>query len=201
MKLKFPHYLLIFYIIYSIILAINPFDRFTWFGENLLVWILVLALVLTYKKFKFSNTSYLMMSVLVFMHTLGGHYTFELVPFDFITNLFGWTRNHFDRFAHFSVGFFAYPIAEILMKTKKVKLKSIIIMFGVFAIIAFAGIYEVIEWFYAAASNSELGAAFLGSQGDIWDAQKDILMDTMGAVLAGIIFFFKNKKELKKISK
>lgn len=201
MKLRFPHYLLGVYLIYSIILAINPSDRFNWFGENLLVWILVLVLVLTYRKFKFSNLSYAMMSVLVFMHTLGAHYTFELVPFDFITNLFDWSRNHFDRFAHFSVGFFAYPISELLLRSKKVRSKNIIIMFGIFAIMAFAGIYEVIEWVYAISSSPELGASFLGSQGDIWDAQKDILMDTMGAVLAGALFFFRNKKELKKISK
>ncbi len=193
MKLKFPHYLLLTYLILFAILAINPYDRTTWIVENLPIVLIVLILALTYKKFQFSNTSYIMMAFLIFFHTIGGHYTFERVPFDFITNIFHFSRNHFDRMAHFTVGFYAYPIAEILYRKKLVKSKWVLFLFPIFAIFTVAANYEIIEWIYAALSNPAAGAAFLGSQGDIWDAQKDMLADGLGAIFATLFFFIKKK--------
>ena len=193
MKLKFPHYLLLTYLILFAILAINPYDRTTWIVENLPIVLIVLILALTYKKFQFSNTSYIMMAFLIFFHTIGGHYTFERVPFDFITNIFHFSRNHFDRMAHFTVGFYAYPIAEILYRKKLVKSKWVLFLFPIFAIFTVAATYEIIEWIYAALSNPAAGAAFLGSQGDIWDAQKDMLADGLGAIFATLFFFIKKK--------
>jgi len=196
MRFKFAHYLFGIYLILSIVLAISPYDRMTWFIENFVIWVLVGGLVLTYRKFKFSNWSYSFMFIFVVLHTIGGHYTFENVPFSFITDMFGFERNMFDRLAHFCVGFFAYPIAELLLRSKKVKSRAVILMFSAFAIIAWAGFYEIMEWIYAVVSNPELGAAFLGSQGDIWDAQKDILMDSLGALFATLIFWLKNRSKL-----
>jgi len=193
MKLKFPHYLLLTYLILFIILAINPYDRTTWIVENLPIVLIVLILALTYKKFQFTNTSYIMMAFLIFFHTIGGHYTFERVPFDSITNLFHFSRNHFDRMAHFTVGFYAYPIAEILYRKKLVKSKWVLFLFPIFAIFTVAATYEIIEWIYAALSNPAAGAAFLGSQGDIWDAQKDMLADGLGSIFATLFFFIKKK--------
>ena len=193
MKLKFPHYLLLTYLILFAILAINPYDRTTWIVENLPIVLIVLILALTYKKFQFTNTSYIMMAFLIFFHTIGGHYTFERVPFDSITNLFHFSRNHFDRMAHFTVGFYAYPIAEILYRKKLVKSKWVLFLFPIFAIFTVAATYEIIEWIYAALSNPAAGAAFLGSQGDIWDAQKDMLADGLGAIFATLFFFIKKK--------
>ena len=134
-----------------------------------------------------------MMAFLIFFHTIGGHYTFERVPFDFITNIFHFSRNHFDRMAHFTVGFYAYPIAEILYRKKLVKSKWVLFLFPIFAIFTVAANYEIIEWIYAALSNPAAGAAFLGSQGDIWDAQKDMLADGLGAIFATLFFFIKKK--------
>ncbi len=193
MKLKFPHYLLLTYLILFIILAINPYDRTTWIVENLPIVLIVLILALIYKKFQFTNTSYVMMAFLIFFHTIGGHYTFERVPFDFITNLFHFSRNHFDRMAHFTVGFYAYPIAEILYRKKLVKSKWVLFLFPILAIFTVAATYEIIEWIYAALSNPAAGAAFLGSQGDIWDAQKDMLADGLGSIFATLFFFIKKK--------
>lgn len=116
-KIKLPHILLIIYIIVFTLLGIKPLSgREVWFAENLPILLIVLFLLITYKSFKFSNLSYILMSFLIFLHTIGGYYTFLAVPFDFITNLFGFERNHFDRMAHFTVGFYAYPIAEFLTK-------------------------------------------------------------------------------------
>src|SRR5688572_13675303 len=98
---KFPHFLAILYAIFWIVLAINPYSRDVWIAENLPVVTIFLILVFTYRKFQFSNTSYVLMAAWLFWHTIGGHYTFEHVPFDFITDLFNFERNHFDRIGHF----------------------------------------------------------------------------------------------------
>jgi putative membrane protein len=188
MKLKLPHFLLAAYIVHFSVLAINPYSRDVWFAENLPMVIIVLALVSTYRRFAFSNTSYLMMSALIFLHTIGGHYTFERVPFGFITDLFGFTRNHYDRIAHFSVGFYAYPIAEFIFRKGYTRAKGLLAFTGITAIFTVAAVYEIIEWWYAASADPEAGLAFLGSQGDIWDAQKDMLSDGLGSVCAAVFF-------------
>lgn len=181
-----------------LILAINPIDRPTWFVENLTVWIILGVIFFLYvKNIRFSNIAYLFMFVLIYLHTIGGHYTFALVPFDFITDTFGFERNHFDRIAHFSVGFYAFAIAEWLYVKNLVANKFLLFTYPVFVIAAIAMSYELIEWIYAATANPEAGIAYLGSQGDIWDAQKDMLADTLGALTATCIFFFTRLKKRK----
>jgi putative membrane protein len=128
------------------------------------------------------------MFCLMALHTIGGHFTFALVPFDWVTDTFGFERNHYDRVAHFSVGFWAFPIAEILHRRNLVNTKWILYLFPVFSIVTLAGAYEVFEWLYAVSADPAAGIAVLGSQGDIWDAQKDILADTLGA-LVGVSLF------------
>ena len=180
------------------VLAFSPYDRATWFAENLTVWIIVGAILILYAlNIRFSKTAYALMFVLIYLHTIGGHYTFERVPFDWVTNLFGFTRNHFDRLAHFSVGFYAFGVAEWLYTKKLVANKFLLFTYPVFVIATIAMSYELVEWIYAASSDPAAGAAYLGSQGDIWDAQKDMLADTLGAITAVVLFFFARKTELK----
>lgn len=188
MKTKLPHILLGLYVAWFGVMAVNPYSRQVWFSENLPIVIIVLALVSTYRRFAFSDTSYVMMSVLIFMHTAGGHYTFERVPFGFITDLFGFSRNHYDRVAHFSVGFYAYPIAEFIWRKGYTASKGLLAFTGITAIFTVAAVYEIIEWWYAASADPEAGIAFLGSQGDIWDAQKDMLADGLGSICASLLF-------------
>jgi len=176
--------------------AINPYDRSVWWAENIPVMLVVSTLVWLAPKHRLSDTSYMLMSVFIILHTIGGHYTFERVPFDWVTNLFGFERNHYDRLAHFSVGFYAYPIAEWLMRRRLVRTRWIVSLFPVFAIAAVAGLYEIFEWQYAMSADASAGIAVLGSQGDIWDAQKDILADTLGAILVMSLFFFQHRIEL-----
>lgn len=196
----FPQVLLGIYIILFLALAINPVDRMTWFVENLTVWIILAVIIgLYFGKVRFSNTSYALMSVLIYLHTIGGHYTFAMVPFDWVTDFFGFERNHYDRIAHFSVGFYAFALAEWLWMKKLVKNDFLLFTYPIFLIATVAMSYEIIEWIYAAASDPEAGAAYLGSQGDIWDAQKDMLADTLGAISAVILFFIlRSKKVVKK---
>lgn len=191
---KFLRGLLAVYVILFAVLAFNPIDRMTWFVENLTVWIILGVILLLYaKKIRFSNVAYALMFVLIYLHTIGGHWTFALVPFDFITNLFDFQRNHFDRIAHFSVGFYAFAIAELLYTKKLVANRFLLFTYPVFAIATIAMSYELVEWLYAAGNSPEAAMAYLGSQGDIWDAQKDMLADTLGAIVATCFFLKRNK--------
>jgi putative membrane protein len=192
----FPFILLASYAVLCIVLAFHPYDRATWFVENLTVWIIVMTLTVLYVRgVRFSNTAYAMMSVLIFLHTIGGHFTFERVPFDLVTDFFGFERNHYDRIAHFSVGFYAYPIVEWLRAKRLVASNFLLCTYPVFAIATIAMSYELIEWVYAVKNAPEAAAAYLGSQGDIWDAQKDMLADTLGAIVATTFFFFRKRKK------
>lgn len=196
---RFPLVLLGVYGVLFAVLAIDPIDRATWFAENLTVWIIVGVLAILYwRGVRFSNTAYAMMSVLIFLHTIGGHYTFEKVPFDWVTNFFDFERNHYDRIAHFSVGLYAFGIAEWIVAKRAVANRFLLFTYPVFVIATVAMGYEIIEWIYAAGASPEAGLAYLGSQGDIWDAQKDMLADTLGAIVAVLVFFMVRKPVLEK---
>lgn len=190
---KIPLVLLVLYIVVFTLCAIEPYDRNVWWAENIPVLIVVGAIAWLSRTHRFSNTSYILMSVFIILHTIGGHYTFERVPFSWVSDTFGFERNHYDRIAHFSVGFYAYAIAEVLMVRRLVRTRWIVSLFPVFAIASVAGLYEIIEWQYAISADPKAGIAVLGSQGDIWDAQKDILADTLGAILVMILFFYKHR--------
>lgn len=182
------------YAVLFTVLAFNPVDRPTWFAENLTVWIIVGTILILYARgIHFSKTAYALMFVLIYLHTIGGHWTFALVPFDWVTNFFDFERNHFDRVAHFSVGFYAYAIAELLYTRKLITNRFLLFTYPVFAIATVAVGYEIIEWLYAAGAAPEAGAAYLGSQGDIWDAQKDMLADTLGALFVMVFFMFQKR--------
>lgn len=191
----FPFLLLVVYLGLMIWLAIEPYSRATWFAENLPVWIVVGLLVLTYRSFRFSNLSYFLMFFFLCYHTIGGHYTFSRVPFDFFNDLIGSERNNFDRVGHFLVGVFAYPTAELFIKKNLVNGVKVAALVGFLAVSMWAGLYEVIEMIYAINYGGDEAADFLGSQGDIWDAQKDIAMDMLGAILFGALYLFCGTKE------
>lgn len=200
-KSKFLFYLLGVYSVLFLVLAINPVERHTWFVENLTIWIILIVILgLYFYKVRFSNTAYILMFVLIYLHTIGGHYTFALVPFDWFTNFFGFSRNHFDRIAHFSVGFYAFAVAEWLYIKKMVSNKFLLFTYPIFLIATIAMSYELVEWIYAAQSSTTDAMNYLGSQGDIWDAQKDMLADTSGAIVALVFFFISNRLWRKNIN-
>ncbi len=169
--------------------AINPYDRATWWAENIPIVLLVSSIVVLYLRgVRFSPLAYVLMAFLPYWHTVGGHYTFERVPFDWFDRLFGFKRNMFDRIGHFSVGFYAFGILEYLLGRRAMS-RTLACLFAVFAIAFVAMSYELLEWIYAAyGGNAQAGANFLGSQGDVWDAQKDMLMDTLGGIASVILF-------------
>jgi putative membrane protein len=169
--------------------AIDPYDRATWWAENIPIVLLVSALVVLWVRgVRFSPLAYVLMAVLPCWHTVGGHYTFERVPFEWFDRAFGFHRNMYDRVGHFSVGFYAFGILEHLVARRAMSLR-LACLFAIFAIGFVAMSYELLEWWFAAyGGNAQAGANFLGSQGDIWDAQKDMLMDTLGALTSVALF-------------
>ena len=185
-----PAILLAGYVLLFIWGAIGPYDRATWWAENIPIVMLVGALVVLYLRgVRFTPLAYVLMAVLPYWHTVGGHYTFERVPFGWVSRTFGFERNMYDRIGHFSVGFYAFGILEHLLARRAMSVR-LAFLFAVFTIAFVAMTYELIEWAYAAyGGNAEAGANFLGSQGDVWDAQKDMFMDTLGALASSLLYF------------
>ncbi|BCN26087.1 DUF2238 domain-containing protein [Vibrio alfacsensis] len=178
--------LTIFYAVIFLFSALDPSSRAVWFAEIVPAIGILIVIWAISLRYQFSNTAYVLMFIWLCLHTIGAKYTFADVPFDWFNNLIGSERNNFDRVAHFSIGLYAYPIAEFLINKKKVS-ASFASWFALFAIMSLAAGYEIIEWWYAALAGGDEGIAFLGSQGDIWDAQKDMLCDTMGAIVSLIL--------------
>ncbi|MFZ0468745.1 MAG: DUF2238 domain-containing protein [Thiogranum sp.] len=170
-------------------LAIEPVSRTVWIAEVIPVIIVFTLLAVSFGAFRFSNTAYSLMAVWLFWHTVGGHYTFANVPFEWASKLIGSERNQFDRVGHFAVGFYAYPMMEWLLRKRHCGALTAS-FFALFFIMSIAAGYEIVEWWYAAAEGGEAGVEFLGSQGDIWDAQKDMLADTLGAIAAIVLYWF-----------
>lgn len=173
--------------------AIDPHYRDDWAIENVLVLIFVPALAFTYRRFPLSRLSYTLIFVFLCLHAVGSHYTYAEVPYDAwfealtgrsLNALMGWERNHFDRLVHFMYGLLlAYPIREVFLRIADVRG-----FWGYFLpldfTIASSAIYELIEWGAALVVGGELGAAYLGTQGDVWDAQRDMALASLGALIA-----------------
>lgn len=123
------------------------------------------------------------MTILPVMHAIGAHYTFAEVPSQWLSDLLGTTRNMYDRIAHATVWLYAYGICELIDNQNLTKSTGLKLSYSLFAIMALAASYELFEWWYALSSDPTAGLAVLGSQGDIWDAQQDILMDTIGGII------------------
>lgn len=185
----YPHILAIVFFIFFIILGIDPVERDVWIAEVVPIIIIYFALLLTFNKFRFSNISYTMMAIWMFWHTVGGHYTFANVPFDYVIEFFDLERNPFDRVGHFVIGFYAFAMTEFLVR-KQYAAPLLAMIFGFFFVMSIASWYEIIEWLYAVLEGGDAGIEFLGSQGDIWDAQKDMLSDGLGAITSLILYAF-----------
>ena len=177
--------LLILTILLFIWSGINPKEYFTWFLEVLPAVIGMLLLIFTYKKFRFTRLLY----ILIFFHLailiIGGHYTYAEVPlFDHIKEMFGQSRNNYDKLGHFAQGFVpAMIVREILIRKNVVNGRKWLNFIIVSICIAISAVYELIEWLVSVLSG-EGGDSFLGTQGYIWDTQSDILYATIGAIAA-----------------
>lgn len=177
-------------------LAISPHDRKDWLLENALVVVFVGALFASHRKLTLSRISYFLIFLFLSLHLVGAHYTYSETPYDaWFANLtghsfnemVGWERNNFDRIVHFAYGLLlAYPIREVFLRV--LRLKG---FWGYFfpldITMSTSMLYELVEWGAAAVFGGELGQAYLGTQGDIWDAHKDMALASLGALIAMLI--------------
>ncbi|WP_127346955.1 DUF2238 domain-containing protein [Pseudidiomarina mangrovi] len=187
---RYPYALALAIVALMVWSVINPAMMDVWIAEMIPVIVVFLIIVVTYQRFQFSNVAYTLMAGWLIMHTIGAHYTFAEVPFDWFGELTGLEgRNHYDRIAHFVIGFYAYPAVEFLLRKQLATFKTAL-FFGLFMIMSVAAGYEIIEWWFAQYYGGDAGIEFLGSQGDQWDAQKDMLMDTLGAITSLILYYF-----------
>lgn len=208
MKLLASHqrYALTLGLIFSalwLFLAINPHDRQDWALENALAVVCVLFLAFTARRFPLSRVSYTLLFLFLCLHEVGAHYTYAEVPYDSwfealsgrtLNSVLGLERNHFDRLVHFSYGLLlAYPIRELFCRVADVRG-----FWGYFlpldVTMSTSMLFELFEWAAAEIFGGDLGVAYLGTQGDIWDAHKDMGLASLGAALAMIITAFINMR-------
>ena len=179
--------LAIVYGIWWALMAISPNDRKDWLLENVLVFAAVGLLVYTYKSFPLSRVSYTCIFIFLVFHTLGSHYTYAKVPYQEWLPFLAGGRNQFDRMVHFLYGLLlAYPIREMFLRIGNVRG-----FWGYFLpldlTMSTSMLYELIEWGAAAAFGGDLGAAYLGTQGDVWDAHKDMALASLGALISMLL--------------
>ncbi|MCX8035900.1 MAG: DUF2238 domain-containing protein [Candidatus Sumerlaeia bacterium] len=196
---RFPLILISLYILLWIILSINVRYFDDWKMENYLTVPFVLVLLATFRRFPLSNISYTLIFIYMTLHIIGTHYTYSEVPFGFwLQNTFHLSRNHYDRIIHFLFGLLmAYPVREVAVRIGNFE-GFWSLYFPVDFVLAFSAIYELIEYGIAVIFGGDLGIAYLGTQGDVWDAQKDMLLAFIGSVIAmvltALVLWYYNKR-------
>lgn len=176
--------------------AIKPLYPIDWVLENLLTYIYGALLIITHRRFKFSNTAYGLFTVFLTLHMIGAHYTYAETPLGFwMQEWFGFTRNHYDRLVHFSYGLLlVVPMREAVVRIIGVPLRWSRFM-AVIMILSFSAFYELLEMWTAMIVSPELGDAYLGTQGDVWDAQRDTFLAFAGAIVTMILGARRKKAE------
>lgn len=163
-------------------------DMNNWILENALVFLTLPLLIWTYRKYQFSDTSYLLVCIYLCLHVYGSKYTYAENPLGYwLQDVFQSSRNHYDRIVHFSFGFLlAYPMRELFLRALKYP-AWVAWVLPIEITLSISAFYELIEWAVADVFFREQGVAYLGTQGDVWDAQKDIFLAFSGAILATTI--------------
>jgi putative membrane protein len=176
-------------------LAWAPSYREDWLLENVLVFAIVPFLVVTYRRLPLSRISYASLLLFLILHEIGAHYTYAEVPYDVafeavfggsLNEWIGWERNHFDRLVHFLYGvLITYPTREIFLRVASAR-GFWAYLFPLLVVMSSSLLFELIEWAAALVFGGELGMAYLGTQGDIWDSHKDSGLATLGSLIASI---------------
>jgi putative membrane protein len=196
---KYSIILFITFLVYWVLIAINAKYLDGWISENALVVPFLIILYFVHKWFKFSKLSYSLIFTFMVLHVMGSHYTYSEVPLGYwMSEFFHLERNHFDRLVHFSFGFLGfYPMREFFRRIADAK-GFWGFWIPVELVLALSCVFELIEWAVAVIFGGDLGIAYLGSQGDIWDAQKDMALAGLGSIIAmlitaGIIIYLDRK--------
>jgi putative membrane protein len=205
---RYPAALLAAFALWWSLLAIAPSYRQDWLLENLLVVVALPLLVWSYPRLRFSNFSYTLMFVFFCLHEVGAHYTYAEVPYaawyQSLTGR-GWPaglgggRNHFDRLVHFLYGLLLTPAVVELLQARAAPRGIWRYLLPVAFVMSNSELFELIEWQAAEIFGGPLGQAYLGTQGDIWDAQKDSAMAALGAVIGVILYRLRLRAETRPI--
>jgi putative membrane protein len=165
-------------------MAVSPVDWHNWILASLIPAIVLGGLVAGRRVLPLSATSYLLLGVFITLHTVGAHYTYARVPLgDWLSPLFGDGRNDYDRIVHFAFGLLlASPIRDVFARVTSAR-GSLLYYLPVMTIAGLSSLWEILESWVAQIVSPELGAAYLGAQGDVWDAQKDMAAAFFGALL------------------
>ena len=196
---RYPLALLAGFLAIFVALGIAPWYRQDWLLENLLVVIAVPLLVLTHRRLRFSNFAYTCLFVFFVLHEIGAHYTYSEVPWrEWLAALTGTEaavagRNHYDRFVHFSYGLLLMPAVVELVEARMSPRGLWRWLMPLLFVMSHSVIYEMIEWVAAVLFGGELGVAYLGTQGDEWDAQKDMALATAGAITGLVLLWIRDR--------
>jgi len=165
--------------------CINPYDRFTWYLESFPVMIIIPLLFATYQRFPLTKLLYALIAIHCIILLIGSHYTYAKVPFfDFLKDQLHLSRNHYDRLGHIAQGFIpAIAIRELLLRTSPLKSGKWLVAILIFSCLGISASYELLEWIVAVFTG-EAADAFLGTQGDQWDTQKDMFFALVGTVFS-----------------
>jgi putative membrane protein len=163
---------------------IGTSDLANWFMENTLTFLFLLVLFLTFKKNRLSDLSYTFILIYLCLHVYGAMHTYAENPLGYwLQEKLGTSRNHYDRIVHFSFGFMlAYPMRDLFLNGFGFPAKYSWVLPAEITL-SFSGMYELIEWSVADIFFPAQGVAYLGSQGDSWDAQKDMFLAFLGSIL------------------
>lgn len=179
--------------------AIHPHDYFTWFLEIFPILIALPVLAISFKKFPLSILLYVLIALHAMILMVGGHYTYAEVPmFNWLRDALDLSRNYYDRVGHFMQGFVPAMVAREILIRKKVVMQPAWLFFLVCCIcLSISACYEFIEWWVAVATG-EAAEAFLGTQGDVWDTQWDMLLALLGAMIAQLTLAKWHNQQLRK---
>jgi len=199
---------ILFAVIWTL-LAIAPLYRHDWMLENLLVVAVAIAFLWWRKDLHLSKLSSTLIFIFLCVHEIGAHYTYSEVPYDrwaealigtTINELFGFKRNHFDRLEHFFYGLLlSYPMREAYIHAQMLT-GRLTYTIPITITLAFSAMYELLEWAAAEIVGGELGAAYLGTQGDIWDAHKDMALAGFGSILAMAATFIVHRRRQESVA-
>ena len=188
--------LLLWYAVLSLWTAYAPADRQFWLLSSILPGFFVLALVGTHRVLPLSPASYVLITVFLSLHLIGVRYTYAGVPAGaWLEQAMPLGRNEYDRIVHFCFGFLlTYPIEELFRLTVPVR-GWLLYYLPVMTVLGLSGLWEIIESWVARVVHPELGITYLGSQGDVWDAQKDMAAAMYGALLCmGLLLWYRRHR-------
>jgi putative membrane protein len=197
---RYPLVLLAVFVVWWIALGVAPHYRDDWWLENVLVLVAVPLLVLNYRNLRFSNGAYSCVFVFLLLHEVGAHYTYAEVPYDRwiqaatghrVTDLLALERNHFDRLLHFLYGVLVTPAVMEMLDVRAPQRGMWRWLLPWFFMASHGGIFEIVEAAAAGVFGGDLGQAYLGTQGDVWDAHKDSALAALGAAIVVVWYRWK----------